>query len=146
MILLTSITKCCCQSSCKFRYYVNAHRLYEIKLTQEQFLDLHDIKSVNLLKEMKRYPLGDGICLCCFTPVVFQCNKTISYFQLYRRSWEKNLNKTHYQLHSFLRYAVSANEFIKVMRHAQLNNVIHLEDLHKQIIDSKLYTGRPEML
>lgn len=35
---------------------------------------------------------------------------------------------------------------INVMRQAQLNTALRLEDIHKQIIDTKLYTGRPEML
>ena len=95
-----------------FKHYVSLRRYFEIELSHHQFLNLNDIITcLHVLKELKRYPLGDGMWLCDYNPfIVIQCDNSDTYFQFYRRSWDKYIRKVHHKIYSFLRHGISTND------------------------------------
>ncbi len=87
-----------------FRHHVTKDFWRGVKLTWNQFHNLNDIlKDLQPLLDRGRYPLGGGVWVHCYKPIIAIKDGRHNYFQFYKWSYETYIKDVQPLLHSFIR-------------------------------------------
>ena len=93
-----------------FQHYISKTAWCGLVLSWQQFQNMNDVlRNWKTLIDIRRHPLGEGVWLCNYNPVICLQGK-YSYFKFYRDSWYKYINSIRREVTSFFRYDFSKHQ------------------------------------